>query len=349
MLILITEIDHQTIKKSQSNHDKYFMLHYLVNNINNQYVNNYENLIVNYKFIVSKNLIDNKNKLKEYFINQYGELPNYIISFGNFDVLSSIYDKIIEYCKLVVILCDIHHGKSIKKYRLPVLLKSTYILNNYGYIYEKYYPKHHGNIFFPHSIAYTIDFNDSPIKKILISGHLNEDIYPDRQTMYKKSKINNNIYYHSPDYCGYRVSEKDYDKTYGNKYYKLLNEYLCCFTDDANDSRPYIVAKFFEIMGSGSLLLASNNRTKNEFLKLGFIDYVHYISCNMENVDEKINYILDAKNINHINEIRQNGYLLVNKKHSFKERAQQIHNLLYNNIEVSECMTSYGTSYKMIN
>jgi len=306
-------------------------------------VNNYE-----YKYIDSEDLIKNKGNLKEYFMNKYGELPEYIISYADFKSLCVIYNELDKYCSTVVLLCDIHHGKSIQKYRKPVLLKSKYILNNYGYMYEKYYPKHNGNIFFPHSLSYKLDYNHEPIKKILVSGHLNEAIYPNRHIMYNKSKTRDCIYYHKPDYTGYRITEKDREKTFGENYYKLLNQYICSFTDDANKDRPYIVGKFFEIMGNGSLLLACNERTKDEFSNLGFIDGIHYISCNMENIDEKIDFILNDKNIKIINEIRFNGYTLVQNNHTYVQRASEIYNLLSNNVKLDNYMTKYNTSYKMI-
>ncbi len=336
MLVIITKIDSQIIQKSQSNHDKYFIFDTMVNNYG-------------YKYIEPNILIQNKKNLKQFFLNEYGELPQYLISFSDFNTLCDIYLEIFDYCKLVVILCDIHHGKSIKNYRKPVIEKATYVLNNYGYLFEKYFPKHKGNIFFPHSIAYKINFNHNPIQKILVSGHSNKEIYPNRHIMIEKSKQNNNIYYHSPDYSGYRISDSDSNKTFGKKYYNLLNKYLCCFTDDANDNRPYIVAKFFEIMGTGSLLLACNKNTKNEFSNLGFIDGVHYISCDTDNIDDKIKFILNSENKDEINKIRYNGYLLVNQKHDYIYRAHEINKLLNNESIISEYKTSYDTNYKIIN
>lgn len=337
MFVLVIRIPKDFVINSQSHHDKYFMFEYLVNTFPETF-----------KYIEPPDLITNSTNLKKYFLDKFNALPDYLVSFKDFNELCIIYEELTSFSKLVVILYDIHHGKSIKRYRAPVLTKSYYILNNYGYMYNIYFPNHSGNIFFPHALAYKIDFNINPIKKILVSGHLNKEIYPDRYEMYIMSLNNNNIYYHKPDYTGYRVSQKDINKTFGKNYYNLLNKYLCCFTDDACLNRPYIVAKFFEIMGSGSLLLASNENTKEEFEKIGFIDGIHYISCNIYNCQEKIDFILNEANSKIINEIRYNGYFLVNTNHDFEYRANQLYCLLNNQKKLQTYTSKYRTNYSLI-
>jgi hypothetical protein len=66
-----------------------------------------------------------------------------------------------------------------------------------------------------------------------------------------------------------------------------------------------------------------------EYLKeLGFQDGYNYISCNYNNIIEKINYICDINNIDEINKIRLNGYNLVLNNHTEKNRYNLINNLI---------------------
>ena len=112
-----------------------------------------------------------------------------------------------------------------------------------------------------------------------------------------------------------------------------MNKYLVCFTCDASEDRPYILAKHFEILASGSLLLSANGNTKEYFERLGFIDNEHYISCDESNMLEKIRYCLDKTNRDKINKIRLNGYNLFKKEHSFEKRLISFEKILENSYE----------------
>lgn len=54
-------------------------------------------------------------------------------------------------------------------------------------------------------------------------------------------------------------------------------------------------------------------KCKNIMKELGFIEDVNYISCSINNFDEKIKYITNKDNIENINFIRKNGYELIKK------------------------------------
>ena len=120
---------------------------------------------------------------------------------------------------------------------------------------------------------------------------------------------------------------------FGENYIKLLSNYLICYTDELNDNRPYLVAKFFEIMSSGALLLTTNKITKKYFKNLGFIDGIHYISTTIEDIDKKIEYLLNEKNRKLVDEIRTNGYNEVYKYHTIEHRTKQLDDILNNRME----------------
>ena len=200
--------------------------------------------------------------------------------------------------------------------------ENIFICANYYYCYLKFY-----NINSKKIIPYPpfvdedlyVDFNIKPIIKVLLSGSKTKE-YPARKKLNKIASKNSNI-----------VVLK-HGKYSGHEYIKYLNTFLCCFTCCANKSLPYIVAKFFEIPSSGSLLLAYDEFVKDELKNLGFIDGKNYISCSLNNIEDKINYILNPINLNEINQIRKNGYEFVWSKHTQSHRLNYVNNFVINNI-----------------
>lgn len=314
-------LDYGDNKNHCANHHIRNMLTYLVD-------------FYDYKVCVYDDIVKNIDRLKEYLQNIWGvfDVINLLAYEGTTRFLDHI-NKLNRVVNLGLIVDDIHHGKSLREPRKKVFAKTKYLFLTYAYHYERYFPRHNFVYFIPHSIAYQINFNTNPIKKILISGHLNKDIYPNRELMVDISKQNNNIVLFKPDFNGYKITEKDYNKTYGNNYGKLLNSYLCCVADDSILDRRYMICKFFEIMGYGSLLIAFNTNTKTIFEELGFIDKVHYLSINTENYKDIINFVLDEKNIDMVNQIRFCGYEFVNKYHHYINRANYLNKIITGNSE----------------
>jgi len=304
--IIAKHYDEENIANTD-NHHLFDMLDLLVEKYNFYY---YE-----YKLLLEKNAED-------LLLKKFGKLPNNIIVLKG---SSGIKDFKIDFSKIKVsfIIVDIHQQGIIRRKRKESLKYVYKVFATYAYhFYNKFPTLNYKLIWFPHSIRYMINFNDSPINKIFMPGRLNKDIYPGREKLKQLSKNNNNIIILKPN-VNYRINKdnlKD-NSLFGEAYYKKLSTYICCFTDDLIPERPYLVAKHFEIMGSGSLLLANNPNTKEHFEKLGYIDGQHYISCTIENIEEKINWILDIKNKNKVDKIRKNGYNLVRSKDTWIHRT----------------------------
>ncbi|MBA42682.1 MAG: hypothetical protein CMF62_01560 [Magnetococcales bacterium] len=284
-----------------------------------------------------------KDECKDNLITKFGKVPDNIIIL---DGSSTIYKmKLPKESKVSIIIDDIHHMGSIKKYRKKSLKFVTNIFSTYGYFFRNQYDTTAKVFFFPHSIRFDCEFNNKPIRKILISGRLNENIYPNRQKMYNISLKNRRLLYLKPN-VGYRekVTNLTNDKIHGQKFINYMNRFLCCFTCDASHNRPYIVAKHFEILSSGSLLLSCNENTKKYFDLLGFEDNIHYISCTKDTIEEKINFILSLKNLQKINEIRKNGYTFARKHHYYKNRAKYINDIINNknNDKIIQVSNEYG-------
>lgn len=271
-----------------------------------------------------------EKEIHDLFIKKYKKLPDNILLFlTKFTFLDTI--KIPNEIKINIIIDDIHQVGPDKTHKILELKKCHRIFSSYGYIFHSFFPPDViGNVpvfFLPHTTSHISNFNNAPIARILISGRLRPDVYPFRQFMYDLSKTNKNLEY-LPVNFKYRIKTDKPEYIYGKKYVDYLNKYLVCFTCEANKDTPYILIKFFEILGSGSLLLAWNPITKKNFEELGFIDNVHYISVTMENIYQKINYVLDPQNRYLINEIRKNGYELLKNNHTIMHRAMFLDKIL---------------------
>jgi len=59
---------------------------------------------------------------------------------------------------------------------------------------------------------------------------------------------------------------------------------------------------------------------KDGLKEMGFIDGENYISCNKDNLIEKIEWICDEKNRNEVDYIRRNGNELVKNNHTDEAR-----------------------------
>lgn len=161
-----------------------------------------------------------------------------------------------------------------------------------------------------------IDFNNTPIEKIFVSGAVSH-LYPLRQYIFKKQE-----YIDTLDHPSY----KHYKHTIINEvYYKKLSEYLCCFTDASIYN--YILLKVFEICSAGSLLLCDES-IQDELYCLGFENNINYMTCNKENIESKVKWILDKNNRKTVDEIRLKGMNLVRSNHSTNDRCEAFNALI---------------------
>jgi hypothetical protein len=167
------------------------------------------------------------------------------------------------------------------------------------------------------------DFNNSPIESILISGHTNS-CYPER---YKMTLAKNTIYYH---YNGNDINNIN------NNYNLVLNKYLCCFyssvflfnhAKNEMTSINVVLLKAFEILASGSLLLAP--KTEEISLKtIGLIDKENYLTIDFENdLNQQIDFIFNKDNKDLINKIRYNGYIHAKENLTTEKKFLQFNNL----------------------
>lgn len=101
-----------------------------------------------------------------------------------------------------------------------------------------------------------------------------------------------------------------------NNYAKVINRSQISFTCGSDLKIP--VAKFFELPGCKTLMLAEPNR---DLKGLGFKDKVNYVACNRKNFYRKALYFQRNKRARE--RITRNGYNFIRKYHTNHVRAQQ--------------------------
>lgn len=100
------------------------------------------------------------------------------------------------------------------------------------------------------------------------------------------------------------------------KYAAALNQSMISFTCGSKLQIP--VAKFFELPGCRTLMLAETNPDIEE---LGFKDGVNFVACNRENLKDKaLHYANEAEEREVITE---EGYAFIHRHHTNQVRAKQ--------------------------
>jgi hypothetical protein len=203
-------------------------------------------------------------------------------------------------------------------------ISKNYILLRYENSINKYFPG--CNCYtIPYSIEQNIIplFNKNPINKLLLTGCLSKS-YPRRIRI---SNLKNTYPIDILEHPGYHTLKHNYT---GKLYFNKVNEYIASVSTCGNSQFNYIVAKYFEIPATGALLFAYIEPIIDDLAKYGFIDMVNMIAFNDDNIEQKIEYILDPKNRDEIDKIRLNGYNLILERHTHKTRF---------NIEFNEFIT----------
>jgi hypothetical protein len=184
-------------------------------------------------------------------------------------------------------------------------------INNFSYLQFNYYYD-----------GIEIDYNPTPINKVILSGNININIYPERLQL---KELNLPNVYHL-EFC--QLSE----------YTKELNKYLCSFVSNVSMWNPgtkskvntkFLLLKYLEVLASGSLLLAEKCIQK-EFETIGLISGLNCYMTSMNDIKSSIDYILNPENIDKINEIRLNGY---NFYKDYKIRMDNDFNNMFKDIQ----------------
>jgi len=190
--------------------------------------------------------------------------------------------------------------------RCDVIISQTneYFIKMYPqYVYKNEIMLH---FFSPHDRYTKLPFNNTPKMKCLLSGSRNKDVYDFRE--YIVCSTFKHVDYKSPIFKG-------------DAYSNLLHSYFCSIATASIFN--YVLAKYFEIPATGSLLLAQETQD----LKIsGLIPYKHYIPITNDDVFKKIDECI--KHPDDYNIIRKAGMEFVRRNHSVVNRVDQLETIL---------------------
>jgi len=238
-----------------------------------------------------------------------------LITYNDFD-LTTIQKH--PDCKIIYKVDDYHEVNQIIK---KCILGANLVISPYAYLIKEPVQK----LWIPYScvdeFVQDIKFNETPTNAIFTSGAVDAYYYPFRA--YVQSLNDPRIVRKS--HPGYQTKFSETSSGVAKDYQKVLNSYICCFTDAS--IYGYVLLKNFEIAGSGSLLL-TDALIEPQMNELGFVDNVNCMFCTKETFLEKINFILDLKNKDKIDQIRKAGMELVHSRHLTSHRTQLFISLL---------------------
>jgi len=311
----------------------------------NQFHEEVNNIGNNCNFIIH---YDTDYKLSDdlsiYFISKYNDLPIYILFLWNLD--QEVYNKIRKYLpntKIIIWTDDIHwfnedtYNNNYFTYNNADLILSHY--NNYKDFYQlninhKVYQFYHSC-----STIFSRDnINLESIDEVYMYGAMNEH-YKYRNEFYNniKQSFPNKINYRP--HPGYQGDQSHITKITSDELYKYSYGFTAAIYPifdvlEETDSKYYLVGKFFEIPGSGALLLCNHYGVQSEMELLGFKDKINYIHINNDNFIEIMNYLFDQTNKEEILKIRYNGHQLVKNNHQIKNRIDNINSILLNRMSL---------------
>lgn len=256
-----------------------------------------------------------------------GEMPEVILFWEGYHPMAAHAPDVAGLrCRKYFFADDVHYRNGDEAHvKFMCYAVCDTILCCYAYAFDRFYPRLAGLKrleWVPHSASpdFMLRYNDDPKNAILLSGCL-EYHYPFRQQALRlRERRAYPIYYHP--HPGYG-SDFDYDRneSVGRGYAAKFNGYRACFTDSSR--YHYVLAKYFEIPATGALLLA-DDAVAPQLKELGMVEYVHYLPVSSDDLEEKIEYVLDERNHPELDEVRRRGQRLIQEKHKTSDRAKLI-------------------------
>jgi len=267
--------------------------------------------------------------VEECLRNEFGEIPDVVLFWEAYDLFNLVAPALKDLgCRTVLFADDMHMlwgQESRRSAKLQAFSQCDVLLASYAYVFDEFYPELRGRktvVWTPHSASpdFGLPFNSDPENAVLLSGALGGLYHLRLQLKELQKQGRYPIVQHA--HPGYAENyDYDTDTRVGVGYARTINRFKAAFTDAL--TLGYVVAKHFEIPATGTLLVA-DGAVSGPLRELGFCENVHYIPVTAENLEEKIQYILDERNRVEIEEIRRRGQELVLNNHRTWHRAELI-------------------------
>lgn len=261
--------------------------------------------------------LTDKNLTPDYSLNRYGKNPNVIVIMEiceNIDKVRALYSS----AKIITYTNDIHYfDNKSKVVKYKTYSNSDYLIayynkfkRFYGLTKPVYHTTHNCCSIFKRDTV-----NENAIQKIFFYGCADKH-YPlrtqfiDNMKRYKDKLVMKK----HPGYV-FKTAKEAMDETHNTAC--EMYKYFCTFTcglfpkfdiKETDEDDYYLIGKFFEIMGNGSLLLCNDHKVRSQLEKLGFYRNQHYIHIDNSNFDEIIKYLFNPSNKNEIQSIRKRAH-----------------------------------------
>ena len=283
-----------------------------------------------WRHIESNQIWQRPGTLEHKLRSTVGEVPETIVFWEAYElVYRHARDMQRLKCRKFFFADDLHAwNRRMREIKVVVFAVSDVVLTTYAYCWSRLYPelKSKQVVWVPHSAStdFMLPFDANAENVVFLSGAINE-AYPLRQRMLKLHRERAyaiDYLSHPGYYCGYDYQR---DARIGRGYAERIQRCRVGFADSVVP-HGYVVAKFFEIPATGALLLADDSVSR-QLSELGFERERHYVSVTQENLEKQLEYVLDEKHHDELDQIRINGQALVRERHKTSDRARQINDV----------------------
>lgn len=278
--------------------------------------------------IETDSLLHGARPLKEELAARLGRLPETILFWEGYDFVNArALDVLGLDCRKCFFADDLHSWDAkMKQGKRNAFHLCDTVLSTYAYAIEDFFPELSRTrrvVWVPHAASpdFMLQFNEQPENAVLLSGAVSPH-YKLRPRLWRLRESGAYAIAHHPHpgyHCDY---DHEADERVGAGYARTIRRHRTAFTDAPR--YRYLVAKYFEIPATGALLLAADEEVGGAFRQLGFVDGVHYVSVNGENLEERLAYVLAGDNHAALDEVRRAGQRLVWERHQTADRARLI-------------------------
>jgi hypothetical protein len=263
------------------------------------------------------NFLDYKNLNSDYSIKKYGTIPKVILIMeicDNIEKVRALYPDL----KIVTYTNDVHYfDEKSKTTKYLTYLNSDYLIAYYNK-FKRFYGLTKSVYNTTHnccSIFKRDNINENAIQKIFFYGKVNNNYSLRKDFIKNMKKCRARLVIKKHPGYKYKSSQKALKESHktANDMYK----YFCTFTcglfpifniKEKEEDDYYLIGKFFEIMGNGSLLLCNDYKVKDQLESLGFYRGQHYIHIDNTNFTETIKYLFNPVNKGAILSIRKRAH-----------------------------------------
>lgn len=266
-------------------------------------------------------------RLRERFLRRWGRLPEVVLFFETFE-LAHRHRRELERlgCRRLMRADDLHwYRRGMRRRNVNGFAACEAVLATYGDVFESFYPRLAAALpvhWVPHAASplFIQELNPRPGNRIFLSGALNT-AYPLRCRMAELAERPELRIEHHP-HPGYRrCYDYGVDDRVGWAFGERIRACRAAFTDAS--VYGYVLAKHFEIPATGSLLIAER-RIAPALARLGFEAGRHWLPVTEEDLEERLQWLLEPAHHVEVDEIRARGQALVCERHTTAHRARQV-------------------------